>query len=51
MMDNQTNKRKNYSEEDRFLVYMLHKISFDKENVYDEPRLAVRQAPLFRSDC
>ena len=40
-MDNQTNKRKNYTEEDRFLVFMLHKVSFDKENVYDELKHAV----------
>ena len=44
-MDNQTNKRKNYTEEeDQFLVYMLHKIQFDKENIYDE-----LQAPQCRS--
>ena len=46
LMDNQTIKRK----EDRFLVCILHKISFDKENVYNELRQAVRQAPQFRSD-
>ena len=40
-MDNQTNKRKNYTEEDRFLVFMLDKLSFDKENVYDELKHAV----------
>ena len=45
-MYNQTNKRKNYTEEDWFLVYMLHKVSFDKENMYDE----LRQAVQFRSD-
>ena len=45
LMDNQTNKRKNYTEEeDQFLVYMLHKIQFDKENIYDE-----LQAPQCRS--
>ena len=44
-----TNKGKNYTEEeDRFLVCMLHKLGFDKENVYDELRQAVRQAPQFR---
>ena len=33
-------------DEDRFLVYMLHKIhfEFDKENMYDELRQAVHQA-------
>lgn len=46
-----TNKGKNYTEEeDRFLVCMLHKIGFDKENVYDELRTAIRQAPQFRFD-
>ncbi|CAL8083605.1 unnamed protein product [Orchesella dallaii] len=46
-----TNKGKNYTEEeDRFLVCMLHKLGFDKENVYDELRIAVRAAPQFRFD-
>lgn len=46
-----TNKGKNYTEEeDRFLVCMLHKLGFDKENVYDELRAAVRAAPQFRFD-
>ena len=46
-----TNKGKNYTEEeDRFLVCMLHKLGFDRENVYDELRAAVRQAPQFRFD-
>lgn len=46
-----TNKGKNYTEEeDRFLICMLHKLGFDKENVYDELRAAVRQAPQFRFD-
>ncbi|XP_046560346.1 SWI/SNF-related matrix-associated actin-dependent regulator of chromatin subfamily A member 5-like isoform X1 [Haliotis rubra] len=46
-----TNKGKNYTEEeDRFLVCMLHKLGFDKENVYDDLRQAVRQAPQFRFD-
>lgn len=46
-----TNKGKNWTEEeDRFLVCMLHKLGFDKENVYDELRTAVRQAPQFRFD-
>lgn len=37
------NKGKNYiEEEDRFLVCMLHKLGFDKENVYEELRAAVR---------
>ena len=44
-----TNKGKNYTEEeDRFLVCMLHKLGFDKENVYEELRAAVRSAPQFR---
>lgn len=38
-----TNKGKNYTEEeDRFLVCMLHRLGFDKENVYEELRAAVR---------
>lgn len=38
-----TNKGKNYTEEeDRFLVCMLHKLGFDKENVYEELRAMVR---------
>lgn len=46
-----TNKGKNYiEEEDRFLVCMLHKLGFDKENVYEELRAAVRCAPQFRFD-
>lgn len=46
-----TNKGKNYTEEeDRFLVCMLHKLGFDKENAYDELRAAIRQAPQFRFD-
>ncbi|XP_058829709.1 chromatin-remodeling complex ATPase chain Iswi [Topomyia yanbarensis] len=45
------NKGKNYTEEeDRFLVCMLHKLGFDKENVYEELRTAVRSAPQFRFD-
>ena len=44
-----TNKGKNYTEEeDRFLVCMLHRLGFDKENVYEELRAAVRL--LFHSD-
>merc|ERR1719357_891067 len=46
-----TNKGKNYTEEeDRFLVCMLHRLGFDKENVYEELRAAVRCAPQFRFD-
>lgn len=46
-----TNKGKNYTEEeDRFIVCMLHKLGFDKENVYDELRTTVRQSPQFRFD-
>ncbi|XP_025201140.1 chromatin-remodeling complex ATPase chain Iswi [Melanaphis sacchari] len=45
------NKGKNYTEEeDRFLVCMLHKLGFDKENVYEELRAAIRCAPQFRFD-
>lgn len=45
------NKGKNYiEEEDRFLVCMLHKLGFDKENVYEELRAAIRSAPQFRFD-
>uniref|UniRef100_A0A182M2R7 SANT domain-containing protein n=1 Tax=Anopheles culicifacies TaxID=139723 RepID=A0A182M2R7_9DIPT len=45
------NKGKNYTEEeDRFLVCMLHKLGFDRENVYEELRVAVRSAPQFRFD-
>ncbi|KOB73409.1 Chromatin-remodeling complex ATPase chain Iswi, partial [Operophtera brumata] len=41
-----TNKGKNYTEEeDRFLVCMLHKLGFDKENVYEELRAGVHAAP------
>merc|ERR1712088_212833 len=46
-----TNKGKNYTEEeDRFLVCMLHKLGFDKENVYEDLRATVRNAPQFRFD-
>ncbi|XP_057313137.1 SWI/SNF-related matrix-associated actin-dependent regulator of chromatin subfamily A member 5-like [Hydractinia symbiolongicarpus] len=46
-----TNKGKNYTEEeDRFLVCMLYKLGFERENVYEELRQAVRSAPLFRFD-
>ncbi|KAG8553692.1 hypothetical protein GDO81_003515 [Engystomops pustulosus] len=46
-----TNKGKNYTEEeDRFLICMLHKMGFDKENVYEELRQCVRIAPQFRFD-
>lgn len=46
-----TNKGKNYiEEEDRFLVCMLHKLGFDKENVYEELRASVHAAPQFRFD-
>ncbi|KAG9478493.1 hypothetical protein GDO78_013504, partial [Eleutherodactylus coqui] len=46
-----TNKGKNYTEEeDRFLICMLHKMGFDKENVYEELRQCVRNAPQFRFD-
>lgn len=43
------NKGKNYTEEDdRFLICMLHKLGFDRDNVYDDLRLAIRLAPQFR---
>lgn len=46
-----TNKGKNYIEdEDRFLVCMLHKLGFDKENVYEELRAAVHGSTHFRFD-
>lgn len=46
-----SNKGKNYLEdEDRFLVCYLHKLGFDRENVYDELRYAIRQAHQFRFD-
>ncbi|XP_019509459.1 PREDICTED: probable global transcription activator SNF2L1 [Hipposideros armiger] len=46
-----TNKGKNYTEEeDRFLICMLHKMGFDRENVYEELRQCVRNAPQFRFD-
>uniref|UniRef100_A0A5K3ETF1 SNF2 family N-terminal domain-containing protein n=2 Tax=Mesocestoides corti TaxID=53468 RepID=A0A5K3ETF1_MESCO len=45
------NKGKNYTEEeDRFLICMLHKLGFDRDNVYDDLRLAIRLAPQFRFD-
>ncbi|CAG0884442.1 unnamed protein product [Darwinula stevensoni] len=45
------NKGKNFTEEeDRFLICMLHKLGFDKENVYEELRCAIRGAPQFRFD-
>lgn len=37
-------------DEDRFLVCMLHKLGFDRENVYEELRAAVRASPQFRFD-
>ncbi|XP_044747789.1 chromatin-remodeling complex ATPase chain Iswi [Coccinella septempunctata] len=46
-----TNKGKNYmEEEDRFLICMLHKLGFDRENVYEELRAALRGSPQFRFD-
>ena len=46
-----TNKGENYTEEeDRFLICMLHKLGFDKENVYDELRQCIRNSPQFRFD-
>ena len=44
-------KERNYTEEeDRFLICMLHKLGFDKENVYDELRQCIRNSPQFRFD-
>lgn len=38
-----SNKGKNYTEEeDRFMVCMLHKLGFEKDNVYEDLRSAVR---------
>ena len=31
-------------------ICMLHKLGFDKENVYEELRMACRSAPQFRFD-
>ncbi|KAI0987163.1 hypothetical protein GJ496_010235, partial [Pomphorhynchus laevis] len=46
-----TNKGKNYTEEeDRYLICMLHKLGFDKENVFDELRAYLRMSPQFRFD-
>ncbi|CAG0914670.1 unnamed protein product [Notodromas monacha] len=46
-----TNKGKNYvEEEDRFLVCMLHKLGFDKENVYEDLRNCIRTTSQFRFD-
>lgn len=43
------NKGKNYTEEDdRFLICMLHKLGIDRDNVYDDLRLAIRLSPQFR---
>lgn len=44
-----TNKGKNYTEEeDRFLICTLHKLGLEKDNVYDELRMCIRNAPQFR---
>lgn len=46
-----SSKGKNYTEEeDRFLICLLYKLGFDKENVYDELRYSIRAAPQFRFD-
>ena len=46
-----SSKGKNYTEdEDRFLICLLYKLGFDKENVYDELRYSIRSAPQFRFD-
>jgi hypothetical protein len=33
-----------------FQICTLHKVGFDRENVYDEIRAAIRDAPQFRFD-
>jgi SWI/SNF-related matrix-associated actin-dependent regulator of chromatin subfamily A member 5 len=46
-----TNKGKLFTEEeDRYMICTLHKVGFDRENVYDEIRAAIRDAPQFRFD-
>ncbi|KAH9422040.1 SWI/SNF- matrix-associated actin-dependent regulator of chromatin sub A member 5 [Dermatophagoides pteronyssinus] len=45
------NKGKNYiEEEDRYLICMLHKLGVDREQVYEDLKLAIREAPQFRFD-
>lgn len=45
------NKGKNYiEEEDRYLICMLHKLGVDRENVYEDLKLSIREAPQFRFD-
>lgn len=45
------NKGKNYiEEEDRYLICMLHKLGVDRESVYEDLKLAIREAPQFRFD-
>lgn len=45
------NKGKNYiEEEDRYLICMLHQLGVDREMVYEELKLAIREAPQFRFD-
>ncbi|KAI2804812.1 SWI/SNF- matrix-associated actin-dependent regulator of chromatin sub A member 5 [Blomia tropicalis] len=45
------NKGKNYiEEEDRYLICMLHKLGVDRENVYEDLKLTIREAPQFRFD-
>ncbi|XP_017490959.1 PREDICTED: chromatin-remodeling complex ATPase chain Iswi-like [Rhagoletis zephyria] len=45
------NKGKNYiEEEDRYLICSLHKLGVDRENVYEDLKLAIREAPQFRFD-
>ena len=44
-------KSRNYTEdEDRYLLCMLYKLGFHRESVYDDLRLAVRNAGQFRFD-
>ena len=44
-------KSRNYTEdEDRYLLCMLFKLGFQRESVYDDLRLAVRNAAQFRFD-
>ncbi|KPM06895.1 SWI/SNF-like protein 1 [Sarcoptes scabiei] len=45
------NKGKNYiEEEDRYLICMLHKLGVDREQVYEDLKLSIRDAPQFRFD-
>lgn len=46
-----TNKGKGFTEdEDRFMICMLHQIGIEKDDVYEQLRLAIRVTPTFRLD-